>query len=900
MDGCDSIVTLNLTINYSASTTDSLVACDSVMWNGEMYYSSGIYVDTLQTMLGCDSIITMDLTVNFSASTVDSMVACDSAMWNGNMYYTSGTYVDTLQTIAGCDSVVTMDMVIHYANEGYDTIVACDVYVWNGVVYDSSGTYTDTLLNVDGCDSIVTLDLTMYNSTEVYDSLEACYTLIWNGAKYYSSGNFVDTLQTINGCDSVVNMNITIHNDYFSVDTLYGCDSIIWNGIHYTNPGTYFDTLSSIYGCDSVIGAHIIINQSIISTDLIEACDSVVWKNTTYYSNSLFVDTLTSITGCDSIEVVEIVVNSLPLVYAGLDLNLCVGDTFLLSATGNGIMTWNNSIPNGQTLVADSSTSYIVQITDSNSCINYDTLLLSVPQLIDIYTGEDTAICQYDSITLNGSGADFYIWTNANDLLANGVPFAPTASSYYIVEGFTANGCINTDSVFINVYNLPNVNAGVDTSICEGDSLLFSATGALNYQWNNGMLNGSYWHLDSTQIYYVTGQDNNGCVNTDSISVVVNALPTVYAGVDTSICIYDSVFVQASGANQYTWSSGISNGSYFVPDSSSNLMVSGQDNNGCINMDTLEITVHIPFVFAGLDQEICLEDSVFLSGQGPNISWSNNVLDSVYFSPDSTIEYILTVQDTNGCMNYDSVWVTVYNLPQVDAGVDSLIICEGDELMLEGAGASTYSWSQGVVDGVTFLPTIDMTYIVEGVDTNGCINTDSIFVSIAPLPIIDSVNIIDVQYGFDAAIYTTTTSGTPPYVYDWDIDGLGDLDDGPNLFYINPGQYQLNVYDSLGCTDSTLVDIASNFQIYIAEAITPNNDGFNDTWVILGLYNYPQAEIKVFNSFGQIVFENQGYYQYWDGKTTGGRLLPASDYYYVIYLDPSITIPLYGTITITY
>ena len=87
-------------------------------------------------MLGCDSIITMDLTVNYSASTVDSVVACDSAMWNGNMYYTSGTYVDTLQTIAGCDSVVTMDMVIHYANEGYDTIVACDVYVWNGVVYD--------------------------------------------------------------------------------------------------------------------------------------------------------------------------------------------------------------------------------------------------------------------------------------------------------------------------------------------------------------------------------------------------------------------------------------------------------------------------------------------------------------------------------------------------------------------------------------------------------------------------------------------------------------------------------------------------------------------------------------------------------------------------------------------
>ena len=104
-----------------------------------------------------------------------------------------------------------------------------------------------------------------------------------------------------------------------------------------------------------------------------------------------------------------------------------------------------------------------------------------------------------------------------------------------------------------------------------------------------------------------------------------------------------------------------------------------------------------------------------------------------------------------------------------------------------------------------------------GVDANGCINTDSIFVAVAPLPIIDSVSVIDVQYGNDAAIFTNTIGGTPPYFYDWDIDGLGDLDDSPNLFYINPGQYQLNVYDSLGCMDSTLVDVASNFQIYIAK-----------------------------------------------------------------------------------
>ena len=92
-----------------------IVSCDSAVWNGNTYYTSGIYIDTLQTGLGCDSIVTMDMTINYSIATNDSLVACDSAVWNGNTYYTSGIYIDTLQTGLGCDSIVTMDMTINYS-----------------------------------------------------------------------------------------------------------------------------------------------------------------------------------------------------------------------------------------------------------------------------------------------------------------------------------------------------------------------------------------------------------------------------------------------------------------------------------------------------------------------------------------------------------------------------------------------------------------------------------------------------------------------------------------------------------------------------------------------------------------------------------------------------------------
>ena len=112
------------------------------------------------------------------------------------MYYTSGIYVDTLQTTAGCDSIVTMDMTIHFATSGYDTIVSCDSVFWNGSMYSSSGSYQATLTNAVGCDSVVTLALTINYTSFTNDSLVSCDSAMWNGSMYYTSGVYVDTLQT--------------------------------------------------------------------------------------------------------------------------------------------------------------------------------------------------------------------------------------------------------------------------------------------------------------------------------------------------------------------------------------------------------------------------------------------------------------------------------------------------------------------------------------------------------------------------------------------------------------------------------------------------------------------------------------------------------------------------------
>ena len=206
-------------MNYSIATNDSLVVCDSTIWNGNTYNTTGIYIDTLQTIHGCDSVVTMDLVVNYSIATNDSLVVCDSAIWNGSTYNTTGIYVDTLQTIHGCDSVITMDLVVNYSIATNDSLVVCDATVWNGNNYDSTGVYVDTLQTMHGCDSVITMDLVVNYSDSSMDTLIACYEYMWNGNTYTNTGTYVDTLQTIHGCDSVATIDLTVIDISVSIDT---------------------------------------------------------------------------------------------------------------------------------------------------------------------------------------------------------------------------------------------------------------------------------------------------------------------------------------------------------------------------------------------------------------------------------------------------------------------------------------------------------------------------------------------------------------------------------------------------------------------------------------------------------------------------------------------------------
>ena len=320
-EGCDSIVTLNLILNHSTYAVDEQTAIDSFTWiDGITYTSSNnTATHTYTNDKGCDSIITLDLTVNYSTYGTDAQTACDSFTWIDGITYISSndTATYTLTNAIGYDSIVTLDLTVNHSTIGTDVQTACDSFTWiDGITYKSSNkTATFTLTNAEGCDSIITLDLIVNNSTYGTDIQTACDSLVWiDGITYKSSNNTATyTLTNGAGCDSIITLDLTVNNSTYGTDVQIACDSLVWvDGITYkssNNTATY--TLTNGAGCDSIVTLDLTVNNSTYGTDVQIACDSLVWVDGITYksSNNTATYTLTNGAGCDSIVTLDLTVN---------------------------------------------------------------------------------------------------------------------------------------------------------------------------------------------------------------------------------------------------------------------------------------------------------------------------------------------------------------------------------------------------------------------------------------------------------------------------------------------------------------------------------------------------------------------------------------------------------------
>ena len=307
--GCDSTVTLHLTINDAVYFEWSHQTCDSYSWNGVSYNHSGDYSQTFDTPEGCDSIVTLHLTIFPSYHTDWSHEVCGSYVWNGITYSQSGDYTQNMVTIHGCDSIVTLHLTI---NEGYHTEwshQACENFTWNGQTYYVTGDYTQQFTSIQGCDSIVTLHLTIDDIIETEWSDHSCISYTWNDETYYVTGDYTQQFTSIQGCDSIVTLHLTI-DDAIETDWSYqSCESYTWNDETYYETGDYTQQFTSIQGCDSIVTLHLTIADVIHTEWEHQSCTPFVWNGQTYYETGDYEQTFTSTQGCDSISMLHFTLN---------------------------------------------------------------------------------------------------------------------------------------------------------------------------------------------------------------------------------------------------------------------------------------------------------------------------------------------------------------------------------------------------------------------------------------------------------------------------------------------------------------------------------------------------------------------------------------------------------------
>jgi len=461
--------------------------------------------------------------------------------------------------------------------------------------------------------------------------------------------------------------------------------------------------------------------------------------------------------------------------------------------------------------------------------------------LTTVSAGPNLYACNGGTVTLNGTGANTYIWSPN---IQNGTTFTPSINQTYTLTGINANGCSAWDQTDVLLQQF-SIDAGANQSVCQGSSITLSATGASSYTWNNNVINGQSFVPSQGGYYTATAMSPEGCIAKDSLLITLNPLPIVNAGNDTVVCGGATILLNATGAQNYTWNNGVANGQSFQVNATSTFVVSGTSAAGCTAQDSLEVIVNaIPNINAGQDIYTCQGQAVTLNAVGGiNLQWNNGIQDGVPFVPVSNGTYIVTGMSNDGCYGSDTLVLNYGNLPDLNAGPDQNI-CFGQEVTLTGAGGIFMYWNNGVADGIPFVPQTSNNYVLTGASPEGCVSTDTVWVNVNDVNSASiTVNAID-SYTINGQTYTT--SGTYTQVLTnaagcdslltinltLDFTGIANLDNQEFLVFPNPANEVVHIQISPSL-------IGEELKILKTDGSLIEKEVMNEVIKTIGIQNLP-------------------------------------------------------------
>ncbi|MEL6851015.1 MAG: T9SS type A sorting domain-containing protein, partial [Bacteroidota bacterium] len=400
-NGCDSTVTLDLTINQVATGIDVQVSCGPFIWiDGNTYTASNnsaTFTLIGAAANGCDSTVALDLTINQVSTGIDVQTSCGPFTWiDGNTYAASNnsaTFTLIGAAANGCDSTVALDVTINQAATGTDAQINCGPFTWiDGNTYTASNnTATYTIIGgaANGCDSIVSLDLTVNQVATGVDVQVNCGPFTWIDGNTYTASNNSATFTLVggaaNGCDSIVSLYLTVNQLATGVDVQINCGPFTWiDGNTYTssnNSATYTIIGGAANGCDSIVSLDLTVNQPQTGTDVQVSCGSFIWIDGNTYTSSNNTASYTLVggaaNGCDSTVQLDLTINQ-------IDPSVVDAGTSLIAAQQQATYQWLDCdlgfspIPNetSDAFSPSRSGNYAVEISlgtckDTSSCVNY-------------------------------------------------------------------------------------------------------------------------------------------------------------------------------------------------------------------------------------------------------------------------------------------------------------------------------------------------------------------------------------------------------------------------------------------------------------------------------------------------------------------------------------------------
>ena len=690
-------------------------------------------------------------------------------------------------------------------------------------------------------------------------------------------GTYYYTVPGPTNCgDTTLSITVTSLNSQVGLNATAGCDSVLFNGVWYFASTTVNDTIigGASSGCDSVYQTSINVLNSVTVYNpnnplvICNVNDSVQLPDGTYaYAAGSYPITYVSNASCDSIYITEVVTTVCNCQFdLGPDTAFCQGESLVLDpGPGFDSYTWQDN-SNNQTFTATSTGTYYVTATyidSTNNLVNNG----------DFEQGNTGFTTDYTV----GTGGPWGQLSNAGTYAINTSP-SNVHNNFFTCPDHTSG---TGNMMIVNGSNTPNTNVWCQTiTVTPNTDYIFSAwamslenTNFSNVATLHFLINGVQfgpnfspsftacdWQQFSTtwtsgsntsiqiciESDVISGNNDYAlddifftpyCNNTDSINVTVNPFPVVDLGPDVSICQGNDTLLDATTAGaSYLWQDGVSSTATFSAQNAGLYWVDVTLNN-CTSRDSLNLRLN-PVYNQTLNVSICEGDSAFLAN-----AWQTTP--GVYTDNFNSI---------NAC---DSIVVTTLSVLTSQTVNSTIEVC-ADALPVD------------IFGNLESTPGMYIDTITNALGCDSLISNVELIVN--PLPSVSLGNDTSIDAGNTVVLSVVNPSSSDSYSW---TNSLGETFAGESIT-TSPSEtasYILSATNQFNSSsiDSILVVVnpLEAVLLQIPTAFSPNGDGINDVFRIANFEDFESYTLRVYNRWGELIFDNQGYNISWDGTYQG-------------------------------